>query len=144
MPALSAAETDALLLSLRVGLVSTVISLPPALAVATLLARRDFPGKTLLDSVVHLPLVLPPVVVGYVLLLLLGTQGPIGAWLGQTFGIVVALRWTGAAGARLHRASGIVVACGWRGAASAAPGQRNATTMPKVWSSHAPIGPCVP
>src|SRR5680860_466531 len=124
MPALSAAETDALLLSLRVGLVSTVISLPPALAVATLLARRDFPGKTLLDSVVHLPLVLPPVVVGYVLLLLLGTQGPIGAWLDQTFGIVVAFRWTGAA--------------------IAAPVQRNATTMPKVWSSHAPIGPCVP
>ncbi len=94
---LTAAETDALLLSLRVGLVSTALSLPPALAIATLLARHDFPGKSLVDGMVHLPLVLPPVVVGYVLLLLLGTRGPIGAWLQETFGIVVAFRWTGAA-----------------------------------------------
>jgi molybdate transport system permease protein len=94
---LTAAETEALLLSLRVGLVSTLVSLPVALAVAMLLARHEFPGKILLDGFVHLPLVLPPVVVGYGLLLLLGTRGTVGAWLEETFGIVVAFRWTGAA-----------------------------------------------
>jgi molybdate transport system permease protein len=68
-----------------------------ALALAMLLARADFPGKTLLDGVVNLPLVLPPVVVGYVLLVLFGRQGPIGAFLEAHFGIVFAFRWTGAA-----------------------------------------------
>ena len=61
------------------------------------LARFDFPGKTLLDAVIHLPLVLPPVVVGFALLLLFGKHGPLGAWLNDWFGIVVAFRWTGAA-----------------------------------------------
>ena len=64
---------------------------------AYLLARRDFPGKSLFDAIVHLPLVLPPVVVGYALLLLLGRRGPLGALLEEWFGIVVAFRWTGAA-----------------------------------------------
>jgi molybdate transport system permease protein len=93
----SALELDIVLLSLKVALWSVVASLPVALAVAYLLARRDFPGKSLLDAVVHLPLVLPPVVVGYFLLVLLGRSGPIGAWLEQWFGVVVAFRWTGAA-----------------------------------------------
>jgi molybdate transport system permease protein len=93
----SALELDIVLLSLKVALWSVVASLPVALAVAYLLARREFPGKSLLDAVVHLPLVLPPVVVGYFLLVLLGRSGPIGSWLEQWFGVVVAFRWTGAA-----------------------------------------------
>ena len=89
-------EWEALTLSLRVALWSMAVSLPPALAVAWVLARCRFPGRTLLDGLVHLPLILPPVVTGYVLLLLLGTRGPVGAWLNETFGIVFAFRWTGA------------------------------------------------
>jgi molybdate transport system permease protein len=92
----SSAEVEIVLLSLKVAFWSVVVSLPPALAMAWLLARRDFPGKSLLDAVVHLPLVLPPVVVGYFLLLLLGTRGPLGSLL-EPLGIVVAFRWTGAA-----------------------------------------------
>ena len=94
---LSAEETEIVLLSLRVALLSVLVSLPPALLVAHLLARREFPGKSLFDAIVHLPLVLPPVVVGYALLLLLGRRGPLGEWLESWFGIVVAFRWTGAA-----------------------------------------------
>lgn len=94
---MSSLELDIVLLSLKVALWSVVASLPFALAVAHVLARRDFPGKSLLDAVVHLPLVLPPVVVGYFLLVLLGRSGPLGAWLEQWFGVVVAFRWTGAA-----------------------------------------------
>lgn len=93
---LTPAETEAILLSLRVASWSVILSLPLALATALLLARYDFPGKTLLDGLVHLPLVLPPVVMGYLLLLLLGRRGPLGAWLEQTFGIVLAFRWSGA------------------------------------------------
>jgi molybdate transport system permease protein len=96
MPGLSAAEIEIIGLSLKVAFLSVVASLPVALAMALLLARRDFPGKSLLDAVIHLPLVLPPVVVGYFLLLLLGTRGPLGSWL-EPLGIVVAFRWTGAA-----------------------------------------------
>ncbi|HEX6006051.1 MAG TPA: molybdate ABC transporter permease subunit [Burkholderiales bacterium] len=94
---LSPEETEIVLLSLRVALLSVLVSLPPALLVAHLLARREFPGKSLFDAIVHLPLVLPPVVVGYALLLLLGRRGPLGEWLESWFGIVVAFRWTGAA-----------------------------------------------
>ena len=90
-------ETEIVLLSLRGALLSVLVSLPPALLVAHLLARREFPGKSLFDAIVHLPLVLPPVVVGYALLLLLGRRGPLGEWLESWFGIVVAFRWTGAA-----------------------------------------------
>jgi len=75
---LSAAELEIVALSLKVALCGLAASLPFAIAVAFLLARKDFPGKTLFDAAVHLPLVLPPVVVGYALLVLFGTQGPIG------------------------------------------------------------------
>src|SRR5207244_4974369 len=95
--ALSADELGIILLSLKVALVSVAFSLPVAIGVAYVLARFDFAGKTLLDAVVHLPLVLPPVVVGFALLVLFGRHGPIGAWLAEWFGIVFALRWTGAA-----------------------------------------------
>lgn len=94
---LTPAEIEALQLSLRVAFWSVFISLPLAVAVAMLLARCNFPGKSLIDALVHMPLVLPPVVIGYILLLLLGRRGPLGAMLEQYFGIVVAFRWTGAA-----------------------------------------------
>ena len=94
---MSPAETEALLLSLRVGLWSVLLSLPPGLLVAWLLARRAFPGKFLLNGVVHLPLVVPPVVVGYLLLMLLGRRGPLGGLLEAWFGISVAFTWKGAA-----------------------------------------------
>ena len=72
-------------------------ALPVAFALAWLLARRRFPGRALLDALVHLPLVLPPVVTGFVLLLAFGRSGPIGEWLSDWFGISVMFRWTGAA-----------------------------------------------
>ena len=84
-------------LSLRVGAVSTLTCLPVAFAIAWLLARRSFPGKALLDAFVHLPLVLPPVVTGWALLLLFGRTGPLGSALEACCGIVFAFRWTGAA-----------------------------------------------
>jgi molybdate transport system permease protein len=74
-----------------------ICSLPLAILAAYALARLDFPGKTLVDAIIHLPLVLPPVVVGFALLLLLGKHGPIGSVLDDWFGIVFAFRWTGAA-----------------------------------------------
>ena len=74
-----------------------VASLPFGLGVAMALARRDFLGKTLVNGIVHLPLVMPPVVTGYLLLLTFGRKGPIGAFLDQHFGIVFSFRWTGAA-----------------------------------------------
>ena len=97
MTFLTPQEWDVLGLSLRVAFWSVLISLPPAVAVAMLLARVRFPGKTLFDAFVHLPLVLPPVVVGFLLLLLFGRQGPLGAWLDDWFGLVIAFKWTGAA-----------------------------------------------
>lgn len=90
-------EFEILSLSAKVALWSVVLSLPFGLAAAHVLARHNFPGKSLLDALVHLPLVLPPVVVGYALLMLLGKQGPLGAWLNEWFGVSVAFRWTGAA-----------------------------------------------
>ena len=97
MLSMSDTELGIILLSLKVAFFSVALSLPFAILVAHVLARFDFPGKTLLDAVVHLPLVLPPVVVGFALLVLFGKQGPLGAWLNDWFGIVVAFRWTGAA-----------------------------------------------
>ena len=94
--ALSPDEWTAVRLSLKVATVAMLASLPVALAVAWLLARREFWGKSLLNGLVHLPLVLPPVVTGYLLLLSFGTRGPIGAFLAE-FGIVFSFRWTGAA-----------------------------------------------
>lgn len=90
-------ELTAIALSLKVAAVAAVCSLPAAIAMAWLLARRRFPGRALLDALVHLPLVLPPVVVGYALLVTLGTRGAIGAWLLEHFGLRFAFRWTGAA-----------------------------------------------
>lgn len=97
MPQLSELEIEALRLSLRVACWSVAGSLPFGLLAAWLLARRRFPGKVLLDALVHLPLVVPPVVIGYALLLLFGRNGPVGAWLYDTFGITVAFTWQGAA-----------------------------------------------
>ena len=93
----TAEEVTAIVVSLKVALVAALASLPFGVAVAWLLARRRFPGKALLDALVHLPLVLPPVVTGYALLVMLGNQGPLGRWLHETFGITLAFRWTGAA-----------------------------------------------
>ncbi|WP_296523960.1 molybdate ABC transporter permease subunit [Rhodoplanes sp.] len=94
---LSPEELTAVHLSLRIAVVATLASLPLGVLVAYGLARWRFPGKVLIDGLVHLPLVLPPVVTGYVLLLLFGRRGPIGAFLAETFGIVFSFRWTGAA-----------------------------------------------
>lgn len=94
---LTATESEALLLSLRVSFVAVVCALPFAIAAATFLARTRFPGKSLIDGVLHLPLVLPPVVVGYLLLTTLGTREPVGAWLLHTLGLRLAFSWTGAA-----------------------------------------------
>ncbi|MFZ9677063.1 MAG: molybdate ABC transporter permease subunit [Quisquiliibacterium sp.] len=90
-------EWQAIQLSLKVALWATVGSLPAGVMIAWLLARKRFPGMLLLNSLVHLPLVMPPVVTGYLLLLAFGRRGPIGAWLEEQFGIVFAFRWTGAA-----------------------------------------------
>lgn len=93
---LDAAGWDALRLSLLVGVVATLLALPLATWIAWLLARRDFWGKSILNAAVHLPLVLPPVVTGYLLLIAFGRTGPAGRFLEQTFGLVLAFRWTGA------------------------------------------------
>ncbi len=90
-------ELEVLALSLQVSLVAILFALPLALAAAWLLSRRDFPGKSLLDGVIHLPLVLPPVVVGYLLILGIGRQGLIGGWLHDVFGLTLIFNWTGAA-----------------------------------------------
>ncbi len=94
---MTAAELDAIRLSLSVALRSVLFALPLAVLVAWVLARRRVAGRILLDAFVHLPLVLPPVVVGYLLLLLFGTRGPIGGWLDRTFGVQLIFTSTGAA-----------------------------------------------
>jgi len=97
MAPLNPEELGVIFLSLRVAVVSVACSLPVAVLVAYVLARARFPGKILVDAIVHLPLVLPPVVVGFALLVVFGKRGPIGSLLDQWFGIVFAFRWTGAA-----------------------------------------------
>lgn len=97
MPWLAAAEWQAVRLSLLVSFWAVVASLPLAVVVAHALARWRFRGRGLLNVVVHLPLVLPPVVTGYLLLVLFGRRGVLGEWLAETFGLVLAFRWTGAA-----------------------------------------------
>jgi molybdate transport system permease protein len=94
---LTPAESQALLLSLRVATVAVFAALPFAVAAALLLARTRFPGKIVVDGVVHLPLVLPPVAIGFLLLVVFGTRSGLGAWLFQTFGIRFVFSWTGAA-----------------------------------------------
>jgi molybdate transport system permease protein len=94
---LSPQEWTAVQLSLRVATVAMLASLPVGIAMAYLLARGRFPGKALLNGIVLLPLILPPVVTGYLLLLSFGKRGPIGAFLDEHFGIVFSFRWTGAA-----------------------------------------------
>jgi molybdate transport system permease protein len=94
---LSPEEWDAVWLSVKVATVAMATSLPLGLAIAMLLARRDFWGKSLLNGIVHLPLVMPPVVTGYLLLLTFGRKAPLGSFLGENFGIVFSFRWTGAA-----------------------------------------------
>ena len=94
---LSPAEWDAVRLSIRVSIWATVASLPLGIAVAWVLARKEFWGKAALNGLVHLPLILPPVVTGYLLLLTFGRRGPVGAFLYENFGIVFSFRWTGAA-----------------------------------------------
>jgi molybdate transport system permease protein len=94
---MSAAEWAIVGLSLKVSLVAIFCTLPVAYGLAWLLARRRFPGIILIDALVHLPLVLPPVVTGWLLLLLFGRNGAIGGWLESTFGITFVFQWTGAA-----------------------------------------------
>jgi molybdate transport system permease protein len=94
---LSQSDWVAIQLSLRIALVATFVSLPFGIALAYVLVRKDFWGKSLLDAVVHLPLVLPPVVTGYLLLITFGRRAPVGAYLADHFGIVFSFRWTGAA-----------------------------------------------
>jgi molybdate transport system permease protein len=97
LDALSPQEWMAVRLSLRVAFWATLVSVPFGVALAFVLARGRFWGHALLNGVIHLPLILPPVVTGYILLLLFGRRGPIGAFLEEYFGIVFAFRWTGAA-----------------------------------------------
>ena len=94
---LSPQDWTAVQLSLRIAIVSTLVALPFGIAIGMLLARGSFWGKSLLDAVVHLPLVLPPVVTGYLLLISLGRKAPLGAFLADHFGVVFSFRWTGAA-----------------------------------------------
>lgn len=90
-------ELDALILSLQVSVWAVIVSLPPGLFIAWILARLNFPGKALLNGLIHLPLVLPPVAIGYLLLILLGRKGIMGAFLYKAFGITLSFNWKGAA-----------------------------------------------
>jgi len=94
---MTAEEWDIILLSLKVSGVAVLATLPVAFAIAWLLARARFPGKLLLDAFVHLPLVLPPVVMGWLLLIAFGNNGPIGRWFAEWVGVTFMFRWTGAA-----------------------------------------------
>ena len=97
MISLTPTEIDALLLSLRISGVAVACALPIAVLTATALALGRFPGRFILDAIVHLPLILPPVVMGYLLLIGFGTRAPLGAWLYETFDIRFVFSWTGAA-----------------------------------------------
>jgi molybdate transport system permease protein len=94
---LSPADWTAVELTIRISIVATLCALPFGIGIGWLLARRNFWGKSVLDGLVHLPLVLPPVVTGYLLLIWFGRRGPIGAFLYDHFGVVFSFRWTGAA-----------------------------------------------
>jgi len=94
---LTPGEWETILLSMKIGISAVALILPPGIAIAWLLARYEFRGKALLDGLVHLPLVLPPVVIGYLLLVALGRQGWLGRWLHELFGITLPFTWQGAA-----------------------------------------------
>ncbi len=94
---LSPAEWTIVALSLKVSLVAVLVTMPIAYGLAWVIARRRFPGRMLLDALVHLPLVLPPVVTGWLLLILLGRNGAIGGWLHEALGVTLVFNWTGAA-----------------------------------------------
>ena len=94
---LSPDEWNAVRLSIKVSIWATLASLPLGIAIAYVLARKEFWGKSILNGIVHLPLILPPVVTGYLLLLTFGRRAPVGSFLEQYFGIVFSFRWTGAA-----------------------------------------------
>ena len=94
---LSYTESEAVFLSLKVALFAVGLSLPLGIFVAWVLARMEFPGKTVLDAIIHVPLVMPPVVVGYLLLLLLGRKGILGSLIYDTFGVTIGFSWQGAA-----------------------------------------------
>ena len=104
-------ELTALYLSVKIGLWCTALIAIPGLVTGWLLARWQFPGKALVDGLVHLPLVLPPVVPGYLLLLLLGRQGPIGRWLFESWGVSLAFSWQGAVVASALMAFPLMVRC---------------------------------
>lgn len=106
---LTGAELTIVWLSLKVAVVATIVSVIPAIAVAWLLARRQFWGRTALDVLIHIPLVVPPVVIGYFLLRVLGRRGLVGAWLERYLGLQFAFRWTGAAIAAAVMAFPLVV-----------------------------------
>ncbi|EFK10127.1 molybdate ABC transporter, permease protein [delta proteobacterium NaphS2] len=97
MPGLTSMEWEALRLSLRISFWAVAVSMPFGILVAWILARLRFPGKSIFDGIVHLPLVLPPVVTGYVLLVLFGRKGPLGAFLQDHLGVTLAFNWKGAA-----------------------------------------------
>lgn len=144
---LGPAEWAAVWLSLQVALVAIIFAMPLAIGVAHLLARKMFWGKQVLNALVHLPLVLPPVVTGYLLLVLFGTQGPLGAFFQSVFGITFAFRWTGAALAagimafplmvRAIRLSFEAVDAGLEDAASTLGASRwrvfRTVTLPLIW-----------
>lgn len=97
MISLTPAEIEALLLSIRISGVAVICALPFAIITATALALGRFPGRFILDALVHLPLILPPVVMGYLLLIVMGTRAPLGAWLYETFDVRFVFSWAGAA-----------------------------------------------
>ncbi|RTZ17318.1 molybdate ABC transporter permease subunit [Vibrio aquaticus] len=96
MDVLTEYEYQALMLSLKVAFFAIVWLIPLGIAIAWVLARKQFPGKSLVDSIIHLPLVLPPVVIGYLLLISMGRQGFLGSWLYEHFGLVFSFNWKGA------------------------------------------------
>ena len=134
--ALSSEEWRAVTLSLRVSAVATILSLPLGIFVAYALARWQFRGRQLLNGLVHLPLILPPVVTGYLLLITFGRKGYVGQWLDQWFGIVLAFRWTGAALAAAVMAFPLMVRAIWLAIEAVDPKLEEAASTlgaPRLW-----------
>jgi len=141
MMGLDAGGAEALRLSLQVAGLATLLSVPVALALAWLLARREFPGKGLLNAALLLPLVLPPVVTGYVLLLLFGRTGPLGQALEAAFGLVLAFNWTGAVLAAMVMALPLMVRAMRLAFEAVDPGleEAAATLGARPWAAFATI-----